>query len=748
VSDDAANLAAARDRIATFARAGLGDVGERLGTLTLRPHQTSAVARLNEIIARHRGALLADGVGLGKTYVALAIARQHNTPLVICPANLRPMWRRAMEAAGLSLPVISIDSLSRGDRPGFEPDLIILDEAHHLRTPTTRRYAALANLGHRAHMLLLSATPLHNRRRDLTAVLALFLGSAVHTWSDPELARLIVRRDENMTDQRLPPVIGPQALSPGEDDDCLDAICTIPPAVPAADEGTAAALAVISTVHLWASSRAALLASLRKRRARAIALRDAIASGHLPTSGELSTWHYADESLQLAFPFCVSAESPDVDITKIRRQLDIYIAAVTRLIATCRADPNPDDRRAGLLRAIRVDHPGQRIVAFSQYAETVIGLGRILHTDPGVAIATANGARIASGLISREEVLAQFAGGAPAAPVTERVDLLLSTDVLSEGVDLRGASIVVHLDLPWNPARLEQRVGRTRRIGSTHSAIHVYTFVPPAAAERMLTLERRLAAKVGIADGIVGAFSHSAMPARPIGSDRPQSPVAAGERLRATLRSWIDPDARRNESETIVAAATARRTGWVAVVHVDGLARLVHCVGAQVIEDPTGFLELLAGIDGARPVDSARLSTALAQLEHWTASRSIGADIGIGGVPAAKRAVLDRLSQTVSRAPRHRRTAVLAAAQRVRAGVARSSGVGAERLLDEIAKSVSDDEAWIRSVETCCIVNAGSLNSPHTGVGIRALILLSPHPGPEGARQSASRSRTFSETAP
>ena len=84
----------------------------------------------------------------------------------------------------------------------------------------------------------------------------------------------------------------------------------------------------------------------------------------------------------------------------------------------------------------------------------------------------------------------------------------------------------------------------------------------------------------------------------------------------------------------------------------------------------------------------------------------------------------------------------------VRAGVARSSGGGAERLLDEIAKSVSDDEAWIRSVETCCIVNAGSLNSPHTGVGIRALILLSPHPGPEGARQSASRSRTFSETAP
>ena len=726
MSEDAARLAAARDRIATSALAGLEGVNERLGALTLHAHQLSAVARLNEIIARHRGALLADGVGLGKTYVALAIARQHRAPLVICPASLRSMWRRAMETAGLSIPLISIESLSRGDRPRFEPDLIILDEAHHLRTPKTRRYAALATLAQRARMLLLSATPLHNRRRDLTTLLALFLGSVVNTWTNAELARFIVRRNEEMTDRRLPPVVGPEALSPGEDDDCLEAICTIPPAVPAADEGTAAALAIISTVHLWASSRAALLASLRKRRARAIALREAVASGHLPTSSELSTWHYADESLQLAFPFSVSTEGPEADIAKIRRHLDIYVTAVTRLIGTCRVGPNPDDARASLLRSIRANHPGKRIIAFSQYAETIVGLGRILRTDPGVAIATANGARIASGPISREEVLAQFAGGAHPAPVTERVDLLLSTDVLSEGVDLRGASIVVHLDLPWNPARLEQRVGRTRRIGSTHSAILVYTFRPPAAAERMLTLERRLATKVGLANEIVGVFSNAAIPAALDRADRPQSPVAAAEQLRARLRSWIDPAARRHESGIVVAAAAAQVSGWAAVVQVDGLPRFVHCVGDKVVEDSTEFLRLLAGIGCARPVHPAGMSTALAQLARWTASRLVGADIGIAGVPAAKRAVLDRLSQTASQAPRHKRTTVLAAVRRARATLLTAAGIGVEVGLHELARSVAGDEAWIQSVETYIARHLDRSAPRHGGNAIGALILLVP----------------------
>ena len=104
---------------------------------------------------------------------------------------------------------------------------------------------------------------------------------------------------------------------------------------------------------------------------------------------------------------------------------------------------------------------------------------------PGVATLTARGAHIASGRVSRDSVLAQFApesGGRAAVHAAERIDVLLATDVLSEGLNLQEASVVVHLDLPWNPARLEQRTGRCARLGSRHERVAVYLVEPPAAA--------------------------------------------------------------------------------------------------------------------------------------------------------------------------------------------------------------------------------------------------------------------------
>ena len=99
--------------------------------------------------------------------------------------------------------------------------------------------------------------------------------------------------------------------------------------------------------------------------------------------------------------------------------------------------------------------------------------------------------------MSRDVVLAQFtpaAAGAREVGAASRIDLLITTDLLSEGLNLQRASVVVHLDLPWNPARLDQRVGRVLRFGSTHERVHVYALAPPASADRLLQLERRLRA--------------------------------------------------------------------------------------------------------------------------------------------------------------------------------------------------------------------------------------------------------------
>src|SRR2546426_5897582 len=116
----------------------------------LAPHQVPAVARLRAILARYRGALLADAVGLGKSYVALAVALGTGEPFaLVVPAVLVPQWRSLLARHDSRAPVLTHESLSgRSIRLTAHPTirLLVVDEAHRFRNPETNRYRALARL--------------------------------------------------------------------------------------------------------------------------------------------------------------------------------------------------------------------------------------------------------------------------------------------------------------------------------------------------------------------------------------------------------------------------------------------------------------------------------------------------------------------------------------------------------------------------------------------------------------------------
>src|SRR5207249_5044257 len=81
----------------------------------------------------------------------------------------------------------------------------------------------------------------------------------------------------------------------------------------------------------------------------------------------------------------------------------------------------------------------------------------------------------------RGEVLRAFAPraqGAPSPAPALETDVLIATDLLSEGLNLQDAVRVIHYDLPWSPARLTQRVGRIDRAGSPHARIETITLLP------------------------------------------------------------------------------------------------------------------------------------------------------------------------------------------------------------------------------------------------------------------------------
>jgi len=486
--------------------------GLALGEITLLPHQVAGAARLRTILQRHGGALLADEVGLGKTYTALAVARDSGPVLVVAPASVRDMWRDASARCAVPVTVVSYEQLSAGRLPSEARwSLVILDEAHRARTPTTRRYQAIAQLAVGSQVLLLSATPVHNRRDDIDALLALFIGGGAAALDVNTLGALIVRRRVDDVGPHLPALGAVQRHPLPRAPAVLDAMRTLPPPLPPADGGVARALVALQLTRAWCSSDAALLAAIRRRLATATAIEHALSAGRLPTHRDLASWTAApDGSVQLAFPELVTSAAPSGDVTAQLAVVRWHADALRALRALVRTHAARDDVRVATLRRILDAHRDRQVVVFTHSAETAESVFRALRDSARVALLTGRGACIASGPVPRAELLAAFAPDSDRlrrATDIARVDVLVASDVVSEGVNLHAASVIVHLDLPWTVARFEQRMGRVRRIGSAHDEITSHLILPPADAEELGSTLRLLARKAQLAAGTVGASS-------------------------------------------------------------------------------------------------------------------------------------------------------------------------------------------------------------------------------------------------
>src|SRR5207244_1052062 len=75
-------------------------------------------------------------------------------------------------------------------------------------------------------------------------------------------------------------------------------------------------------------------------------------------------------------------------------------------------------------------------------------------------------------------------------------DILISTEVLAEGVNLHRANVIVNYDTPWNSTRLMQRVGRVNRIGAIAPKIYIYNFYPTAKVDDDIELKKKAIMKL------------------------------------------------------------------------------------------------------------------------------------------------------------------------------------------------------------------------------------------------------------
>jgi superfamily II DNA or RNA helicase len=682
-----------------------------VGDITLHPHQRRAVGRVRALLRVYGGALLADATGLGKTFVALAVARGIERILIVAPASLADAWAGALVRARVTARFMSLERLSRGARsPLDDPELVIIDEAHHLRNPRTKRYAAAAALCDRARVLLLSATPLQNRRTDLIAQLALFLGDKAFSASDADLARLIVRRRPADVAIRLPKICGPQWISLDGTDDLLDDLLAVPPPLPGSDEGEAGALVTYTLLRQWASSRAALVAALRRRLAKAIAMITSLEAGRWPARDELAAWSQAEDLVQLALPDLLAPLGSErvFGVSTMLGAVRAHADGLRALLARLRALPDPDRQRVAALVDICRGHPNARILAFSQYAETVHALSRLLMANAsGVAELTARGGRVAGGRLRRRDILAQYSpqGARGEPPAAERIRLLVTTDVLSEGLDLQRASVVVHLDLPWNPARLEQRVGRVRRLGSVHDTIFVYALAPPASSERVLRVEARLRAKLTFASRIVGLSEAILHDHSPVGGLAPPEAASAVADLLEQWRGPLDETScRGNDCRAFPTCAgiLAPNAGLLALLAAGSerllVAKLEDAEATLSPEVVARVAEMCIG-PARRPTDS-EIDGALDAIRDWAGRWSARYELGLPSVAGARLRlrVAGRITAFLASAPRHEQVSLAPLASRAQLALRSPLGAGAEHALRVLARAEAVDAQWLSEI--------------------------------------------------
>ncbi len=181
---------------------------------------------------------------------------------------------------------------------------------------------------------------------------------------------------------------------------------------------------------------------------------------------------------------------PTLFTDKLKRDLLQDARALLTVLARCgRWDASRDRKLAALVDLLTQRHPQEKVLIFTQFADTVAYLTQQLRARGIGPLEAVTGA-------SEEptRLAWRFSPRSNGKPIDlqDEIRVLLATDVLSEGQNLQDAAIVVNYDLPWAIIRLVQRVGRVDRIGQQADLIACYSFLPAEGVERILHLRERV----------------------------------------------------------------------------------------------------------------------------------------------------------------------------------------------------------------------------------------------------------------
>jgi superfamily II DNA or RNA helicase len=167
-------------------------------------------------------------------------------------------------------------------------------------------------------------------------------------------------------------------------------------------------------------------------------------------------------------------------------------------------NPAKDTKLAELVKLAKQEFPSQKILVFTQYADTVHYIETELKKRGVQSLAGVTGsASDPTGLAWRFSPVSNDKQSI--IKPEDEIRILIATDVLSEGQNLQDCAVVVNYDLPWAIIRLIQRAGRVDRIGQKADTIYAHTFLPAEGVEMIIRLRDRLRRRLKENAEVVGS---------------------------------------------------------------------------------------------------------------------------------------------------------------------------------------------------------------------------------------------------
>lgn len=446
--------------------------------------------------------LLADDVGLGKTISAGLIAselisrRRIQKILIVAPKLLGPQWKEELETK-FNIPSVVVSGrellaadpdedigavittyhsarlyIDRIPRDRFE--MLVLDEAHKLRnlygTPSAPQVAlkfreVLASRMFK-YVLMLTATPVQNRLWDLYSLVDLLATARGHQnpfGSDGMFARRFI--GDRATEARK--------LRPEAQEEFRSIVYGYMSRVRREDADLHFPERVISLHAVPPTTYEQDLIRLLARPIRSL--------------NRLS-------QISILFALTSSPDALAAQLDNMAQKGTFPADVAAQVRATVRAMPMSAKLTglAVLVKQLREQNPGAwRMVIFTQRRETQTTIKEFLESE-GITVGIINGE---SGQRNKTTI-AKFKQDPP------ELNVIVSTEAGSEGVNLQAANVLVNYDLPWNPMVVEQRIGRVQRLASQHAKVFIYSVILKGTFEEYVV--GRLMEKLQMAAHAIG----------------------------------------------------------------------------------------------------------------------------------------------------------------------------------------------------------------------------------------------------